>query len=666
MLGRARILRRLDPRLYIQGIVVLLNVHPFRRWLHALYAFGLRRMVAALVRHPAVHSIYGHGSFFTGDCLYGHSDIDLVIVLKESQKRSEGAQFRIARLYNRVRRFFPFLGNWDEKEGSLIFLSEVVTGFPPHATFRIRQKTGELLRLCGEPFPVDFGGGPPSQAELVEEINRLLRWAVLMGERRSYRLLFWQRMFSKLSAVACQLGQAAALEPRMAGEEFAFLRADPRMLFFRSADPGRLFPLFMEMVHRLLDGVRVASEPVRLRYRPLGAAPAAGRRAAPPPFCSGLLVERSEVFPSGPIGIAPNLFYFSVDEPMPVLRIGGNPYRSLRSLVKRMAAQAGESESVLVEAADYLFLLTRQSEYVDVQPLDPLTCANVYARIAGSLECDVPRGVAEPLRAEAEGLFAALRDAYERHTGWLPTQSYPAIYREDDLDLMRDAFDILWAYVAHHGECVYARRSEELVGYLSARHPESADFLAILMKYRRFLENGSRGRPPANNLYRCLHQFVSGVLSGGDSVVVREFNRHISITVGIVTRNRASDLRNALESLALQIRPPDEVLVVDNGSTDDTRSVAESFEGRLPLRYLHLAEASIPLARNLVIDNATQEVISFTDDDCGIPPEWLSSVERGFLRADNIGLVGGWVEHWPAEVRTTVDTYYSIFHNHKT
>jgi hypothetical protein len=41
-------------------------------------------------------------------------------------------------------------------------------------------------------------------------------------------------------------------------------------------------------------------------------------------------------------------------------------------------------------------------------------------------------------------------------------------------------------------------------------------------------------------------------------------------------------------------------------------------------------------------------------------------VERGFLRADNVGVVGGWVEHWPAERPTMLDTYYQIFHSNKT
>ena len=103
-----------------------------------------------------------------------------------------------------------------------------------------------------------------------------------------------------------------------------------------------------------------------------------------------------------------------------------------------------------------------------------------------------------------------------------------------------------------------------------------------------------------------------------------------------------------LSSLTNQIRPADEVLIVDNGSTDQTRKVVESFENKLPISYYFLPEASIPRARNLVLEKAKNEIIAFTDDDCIVDPGWLDAVERGFLRADNIGMVGGWVKHEPA------------------
>lgn len=630
------------------------------------YAAGLRCVTSRLSRHDVIHAIYGHGSFFKGTCLYGHSDIDLVIVFRENVKRSEGAQYRVARTYDAVRRFFPFLGSWDEKEGSLVFLNELAAGFPPHATFRIRRNRGEFRRLHGEPFPTELEPGPLTAAEWLSEIDRLLRWAVLTGGRTTERLLFWERMFSKLIDAASALAVEDVLRDARARPELAFLELDTRTLFFRAAEPRALFSLFLELVARVFEAVREGSEPVRLEYVPFHGGPPTPRTVEVPHFAAVPEVSGASEVASGPIGLAPRLFYFSADQPIVVVDIEGDAYVGLRQLLGHMKKTAERSDAVVARARGVLFLLNRHTDFVDVLPLDPLINANLYARVAGSLRCKVPASVYEPQRAEAQSLFEALRGAYERHTRWLPKHSYPAIYREDDLDTIRDALDILQAYVACHGDLVVVNDSIELVEYLSERYPGSADFLAALIGYREFLERGGRGRAPANNLYGSLHRFVAEVLGGADDVEIDDYDLRLGITVGIITRNRAPDLARALESLTVQTRPPDEVIVVDNGSTDDTRDVVGSFEARLPLRYLHLAEVSIPLARNLVIERATREVISFTDDDCAIPPEWLSSVERGFLRADNVGIVGGWVEHWPADVSTMVDTYYEIFHNHKT
>ena len=44
----------------------------------------------------------------------------------------------------------------------------------------------------------------------------------------------------------------------------------------------------------------------------------------------------------------------------------------------------------------------------------------------------------------------------------------------------------------------------------------------------------------------------------------------------------------------------------------------------------------------------------------------LEAVERGFLRADNIGMVGGWVCHEHAPSPSAIDTYYATFHHNTT
>ena len=648
-----------------RSIAVFLNVRPLTSIFRAIYSLGLRCVVSRLRRHETIHSILGHGSYFHGSSLYGNSDIDLVIVFRRDARRSDAVQYPVSRAYKAVRWLFPFLGSWDEKEGSLVFLDDVANGFPPHSTFRIRLQRGEFELLYGEPFPLEFFPSTVSAADWALEIDRLCRWAIIAGEDFARRLLFWQRMFVKLKVAAEGLNVARALESEFEGPDLAFLDQDQRSLYFAPTRPEAMFSLFLRCVQTVFEAVRAGDEPIRLALKPFSGRPSAPTPIDVPAFAAVENAVRAISQPSAPIGLQPQLFYFSLDEPMLVVDLEGNPYRGLRELLKRVETDGERSDAVIARVDGFLFLFSRESDFVDAVPLNPLLCANAYAWMDGRLEFSMPSSVYLSARSEANELFAALRDAYRRHTGHLPKHSTPSIYREDDLDTMRDAFDILRAYVVH-AQGVLLTSSTELVEYFSARCPGSRGFLGALVEYRAFLQRGRRGRRPANNLYRCLHQFVAAVLDGAEDVEITDCDRRMGITVGIITRNRARDLTNALESLTRQARVPDEVVVVDNGSTDDTRTVIERFEDRLPLRYLYLAEASIPSARNLVLQHATQEIVSFTDDDCAIPPEWLSSVERGFLRADNVGVVGGWVEHWPAERQTMIDTYYEIFHSNKT
>src|SRR6185437_14184861 len=111
----------------------------------------------------------------------------------------------IAYIYERVRRIFPFLGPWDEREANLIFLSEIAAGFPVPERFRVRFKQARLVPLYGE-LPRDIlSGGPVTINELLSEISTLLRFSSVAEPRHTRRLLFWKRIFTKLNALADQL-----------------------------------------------------------------------------------------------------------------------------------------------------------------------------------------------------------------------------------------------------------------------------------------------------------------------------------------------------------------------------------------------------------------------------------------------------------------------------
>ncbi len=86
-----------------------------------------------------------------------------------------------------------------------------------------------------------------------------------------------------------------------------------------------------------------------------------------------------------------------------------------------------------------------------------------------------------------------------------------------------------------------------------------------------------------------------------------------SVSVIIPTRNRSALLRRALESVGAQTRPPQEIIVVDDGSTDDT---AQWVDVDFPqVHYLRQPHRGVAAARNNGIGAATGEWIAFLDSD---------------------------------------------------
>lgn len=89
------------------------------------------------------------------------------------------------------------------------------------------------------------------------------------------------------------------------------------------------------------------------------------------------------------------------------------------------------------------------------------------------------------------------------------------------------------------------------------------------------------------------------------------------ISVVVPAFNRSATLLRALQSIARQTHPPDEIIVVDDGSIDDTRQMLAS---RFPQAiYLYQPNQGVSSARNLGIRSARGEWIALLDSD----DEWL-------------------------------------------
>jgi len=111
------------------------------------------------------------------------------------------------------------------------------------------------------------------------------------------------------------------------------------------------------------------------------------------------------------------------------------------------------------------------------------------------------------------------------------------------------------------------------------------------------------------------------------------------ISVIIITRNRESSLKRCLDSIITQSRRPQEVVVVDNGSTDGTKDVIYSYKQTLPINYLFEFTPSMSKAWNIAIKKATGNILAIIDDDCIVEQDYLEKIEYYYNRYPDVDAV---------------------------
>jgi glycosyltransferase involved in cell wall biosynthesis len=94
----------------------------------------------------------------------------------------------------------------------------------------------------------------------------------------------------------------------------------------------------------------------------------------------------------------------------------------------------------------------------------------------------------------------------------------------------------------------------------------------------------------------------------------------------VTVLNEASSIDALLQSVAAQTCPPDEVIVVDGGSTDGTCEHVEAWRTKLPLRALRAERANISRGRNIGIAATEAENLAVTDAGVRLAPDWLANL----------------------------------------
>lgn len=109
------------------------------------------------------------------------------------------------------------------------------------------------------------------------------------------------------------------------------------------------------------------------------------------------------------------------------------------------------------------------------------------------------------------------------------------------------------------------------------------------------------------------------------------------MTVVCNVRDEAQRLPDVLAMLESQERPPDRVVVVDDGSRDATPQILTGYDGPLPLDVITLPPVGLAPARLTGLDAVDDGIAVVVDADMEIPPGWLAAVAERFEADPRLG-----------------------------
>lgn len=113
-----------------------------------------------------------------------------------------------------------------------------------------------------------------------------------------------------------------------------------------------------------------------------------------------------------------------------------------------------------------------------------------------------------------------------------------------------------------------------------------------------------------------------------------EFDPQLLVSIVICTHNRCGLLSKTIRNLLAQYFPPRayEIIVIDNASRDQTRSIVESYATtqEVAIKYFYEPALGVSFARNSGLELARGIFVAYLDDDLLVAPGWLQSIVSGF------------------------------------
>ena len=128
-----------------------------------------------------------------------------------------------------------------------------------------------------------------------------------------------------------------------------------------------------------------------------------------------------------------------------------------------------------------------------------------------------------------------------------------------------------------------------------------------------------------------------------------------TVSIIIPTYNYGRFIAEAIESALIQTYRADEIIVVDDGSTDDTEMRVKRFGERV--RYIKQQNSEVSAARNKGIDNSSGDLIAFLDADDTWMPEKIEKQVAKFAEDAEIGLVHCGMREFDSTTGATIELH---------
>ena len=129
------------------------------------------------------------------------------------------------------------------------------------------------------------------------------------------------------------------------------------------------------------------------------------------------------------------------------------------------------------------------------------------------------------------------------------------------------------------------------------------------------------------------------------------------ITLIATVLNEGDNVQHLMNSLLQQTRQPDEIIIVDGGSSDNTVEILRYYEAQLPLKIIVQPGCNISQGRNIAIAAAQGDILAITDAGVRLSDMWVEKITQPLLENEKVSVVCGFFK---ADPQTTFEVAMGV------